>query len=168
MRQPPFTYPWRCERISVHFMMKKRIAGLVGAVLAIGLAALVSPIYGEEQIAAVSQAGTWKFHPGDTLSWAAPDLDDSDWYTLTVPGTWGKQGFKKVQVGWYRLAVAVDPRWLENAGRLGIRLGNVSSSYEVYAGGAKIGGVGGPFRLEYDRDRTLRAARSTSFPVPAR
>lgn len=126
----------------------------------LAVAVLAAPIRGEDQADVVSMSGTWKFRPGDDLSWAAPELDDSDWFEITVPGTWGKQGFSNVKVGWYRLSVPINPLWLERDGRVGVRVGSVSSSYEIYAGGSKVGEVGAANRPEYDRHRVFAVPTS--------
>src|SRR5438552_1344378 len=41
----------------------------------------------------VSLAGVWKFHVGDDLAWAAPDLDDRAWPDIAVPTGCGPGGY---------------------------------------------------------------------------
>src|SRR5262245_55147021 len=104
-------------------------------------------------------SGPWKFHTGDDPSFARPDLPDEAWPTIRVPEPWGRQGYHGYSgVAWYRLHVRLTPQAGAGAPvRMGLTLGMIDSSYEVYAGGVLLGGVGGlppgP-RMEYDRIRT--------------
>ena len=134
-----------------------------------GLALIVSVVSGEVAQARllavasidepVSLSGYWRFQPGDDPAWSDPAYDDSDWDELWVPRGWGQQGYADhVGVGWYRLELDVSQ--LLAAGRhdlrLGIQIGEVTSSYELYADGKRIGGVGAlppEPRMEYDRHR---------------
>ncbi|MBM4049158.1 MAG: hypothetical protein FJ279_29005, partial [Planctomycetes bacterium] len=50
-------------------------------------------------------AGKWKFAPGDAPGGEKPDLDDSGWKEIEVPGLWGRQGWPDATVGWYRKRV---------------------------------------------------------------
>ena len=107
----------------------------------------------------VNIAGAWKFKPGDDPSWARAELPDDTWATIRVPQPWGRQGYHGYSgLAWYRLHVRLAPQvGLGEPLRLGLTLGMIDSSYEVYAGGILLGGVGGlpprP-RMEYDRIRT--------------
>jgi hypothetical protein len=51
----------------------------------------------------------WKFHPGDTLTWAEPDYEDSHWQAINptediynLPQLW------QTNVGWFRLRFSGD------------------------------------------------------------
>jgi signal transduction histidine kinase len=107
----------------------------------------------------VDLAGPWRFQTGDDLARARPDFADGAWPEIRVPQPWGRQGYQGYSgVAWYRLHVRLSPLVAARAPvRLGLTLGLVDSSYQVYAGGLLLGGVGGlpprP-RMEYDRIRT--------------
>lgn len=102
-----------------------------------------------------SLAGEWAFHPGDNPQWAEPGFDDGDWPRLTVPRSWGRQGYPDVYgLAWYR--VRVPSRWRADAA-LGVTVGSVGSAYEIFAGGLRLGGIGRmpPHpRMEDDRHGT--------------
>jgi signal transduction histidine kinase/DNA-binding NarL/FixJ family response regulator len=106
-----------------------------------------------------SLAGEWRFRTGDDPAFARPDLDDSSWATLRVPGGWGRQGHAGYSgFAWYRLTVDVDEDALRSPRALGVALGSVDSAYELYAGGHRLGGIGGlppQAHLEYDRHATF-------------
>ena len=105
-------------------------------------------------------AGAWRFRAGDDLSWAAPAYDDTDWPSLRVPGAWGRQGHANVEVAWYRRTVHLDPAELGPETILGLTVGNVSTGYELYAGGRLVGGVAGPPpAMAYDRHHTYALPR---------
>jgi signal transduction histidine kinase/CheY-like chemotaxis protein/HPt (histidine-containing phosphotransfer) domain-containing protein len=104
----------------------------------------------------------WQFHPGDDLAWADPDLDDSRWETRAVPAGWNPQG-PRTDFAWYRIHARVpfpagtDPR----DARPAVSFGKINGSYELYAGGRPLGGVGAlppAPRIDYDRHRI--------FPIP--
>jgi signal transduction histidine kinase len=135
--------------------------------LAIVLLALAAPAAAAEAPAIliasldppVDLSGAWKFKPGDDPSWARAEFEDETWPSIRVPEPWGRQGYHGYSgVAWYRLRVRLAPQvGLGEPVRLGLTLGMIDSSYEVYAGGLLLGGVGGlpprP-RMEYDRIRT--------------
>lgn len=110
----------------------------------------------------MSLAGAWLFHAGDVPDWASPGYDDSDWHVVRVPGTWERQGQPSAAVVWYRRRLILPPAARPGAAgfedvSVGVTLGKIDSAYEVFAGGEKLGGVGGlppAARLEYDRHRT--------------
>ena len=108
----------------------------------------------------VSLAVDWRQRTGDDLRWAQSDYDDASWGLTHVPLGWGRHGGDREPYAWYRLTVQVGPQGLgptdEERGRLrlGLAIGKVDSAYEVFAGGEKLGGVGGlppARRIDYDR-----------------
>ncbi len=105
----------------------------------------------------VSLAGSWRFQPGSDATWAAPELDDAAWAEIEVPGPWGSQGHRDAELAWYRRTLRLAPAALGPEPRLGLTVGEVASSYRLYAGGVLLGGVGElppEGRQEYDRHRT--------------
>ena len=93
----------------------------------------------------------WRFRAGDRPEWARPAFDDRDWPAIVVPGAWGRQGHAEVDVAWYRLTLELEPR-TDPAAALGLAMGNVSTGYEVWAGGKRVGGLAGPPPdMAYDR-----------------
>jgi hypothetical protein len=134
-----------------------------GLVLLLGPAAASAtpPIEFSDPHRPVSLSVAWKFHSGDDLAWARPDYDDSDWPEKKIPI---RDGDHRTDAGfaWFRLAVQVasPQRPLGKEERadldLGLRLGKVTSAYEVYAGGIYLGGVGSlppTPKINYDRHR---------------
>jgi hypothetical protein len=99
----------------------------------------------------------WKFQIGDDPAFAQPTFDDSGWEEIRVPGGWGVQGHPGVSgVAWYRATVDASGS-LGSEDALGVTLGNIDSAYELFAGGRRLGGVGGlppRARPEYDRHAT--------------
>src|SRR5258706_7930151 len=82
-------------------------------------------------------AGKWKFHPGDDMRWAAPEVDDSQWADIEVPKAWRDAGYPKLTgYGWDR-KVAQLP-----AEQSAIIFGSISDAYEVFVNGTRIGGAG--------------------------
>ncbi|HET7921627.1 MAG TPA: glycoside hydrolase [Gammaproteobacteria bacterium] len=101
--------------------------------------------------------GPWKFHTGDDARWAGSGFDDSAWESMNLYAPpdandgdvgiapyisgWSKQGHPNYHgYAWYRLRVAVTPPAGETLALLGPWA--VDSSYQVYANGILLGGVG--------------------------
>ncbi|MEH6515268.1 MAG: response regulator [Halioglobus sp.] len=113
----------------------------------------------------VSIVGQWKFQIGDNPAWAAPDMDDSGWAETAVPAYAPAGHTDYSGMFWYRHTLQLDlsqPTVSQTLGALAITMGNVSSAYEIYAGGIRIGAVGSlppePVSL-YDKRQT--------FAIPA-
>lgn len=109
-------------------------------------------------------SGNWKFYPHDDLSFARMDYGDQHWGKIRVPIPWGRQGYPAYSgIAWYRLEVRVDGKTTDENPQLGIAIGKVADSYELYVNGELLGGAGSlpPHpRLDYDRERT--------YPIPSR
>ncbi len=126
------------------------------AAAATGVASLEEPIFLD---------GEWAFQPGDDPAWADPKLDDSGWSTLLVPGAWGSQGWEETTVAWYRRSLRIAPAVLADESRLGLAVANVSTGYELYAGGELLGSVAGPPpAMAYERHRTFAIPRRAVAP----
>jgi sialate O-acetylesterase len=99
-----------------------------------------------EYVAALEAASPLATYPhdpgndGEGKGWAMPDLDDSPWRTMNLPGNWKKQGIESSGVVWFRLAVNVPKAW---AGRdLALRIGAVDKQDTTYFNGERIGATG--------------------------
>ena len=89
------------------------------------------------QAGPVELEGYWRFHPGDSLSWAVASYPDGHWDSVRVPGRWsaGSGGY-----GWYRLSFQVSQPLREP---LGLWFRSVATAYEVYVDGERVGSMGG-------------------------
>jgi hypothetical protein len=128
------------------------------------LALALAPAPAIEKIALVRSSvylnGPWKFHLGDDPSWAAPEIDDSNWESVDltpppgahdadvgltgyVPG-WGARGHAGYSgYAWYRLHITVD-----NPEQFALSLAGptaVDSAYQVFLNGALLGSAGSGF-----------------------
>jgi len=146
---------------SAHRVLTRTFLGCVVLALCIlaESATWARPLVVESLDEPMSLAGTWRFQIGDDPAWADPAYDDSGWAELQVPGGWGSQGYAAHSgVAWYRLDVDLSRTLSKGRAdlNLGVQLGEVTSSYALYAGGDRLGGVGAlpPMpRMEYDRSR---------------
>ncbi len=51
----------------------------------------------------------WRFHPGDNPTWAAPNLDDSNWKSINPTLNINQPGpLRQAQIGWFRLHLQAD------------------------------------------------------------
>jgi class 3 adenylate cyclase len=75
--------------------------------------------------------GTWKFKQGDNPGWASPDLDDSNWKTHPVPGSWTRNDFTGKGISWYRTWIDV-PEHMNSAKHWALETGRIISAAEIY------------------------------------
>jgi len=107
-----------------------------GAQAAIAIAELDKP---------ASIAGLWQFRAGDDPAWAAPGLDDGDWEAVDLLSTAADSEQDAAGMSWRRLTIQLDldaESVLRELGALAVSIGSITSAYELYAGGQKLGGVG--------------------------
>ncbi len=70
--------------------------------------------------------------------WAAPDLDDSDWFTVPVPATWETAGFEGMDgVAWYRTVFELTENEVGQGVKLG--LGMIDDSDITWVNGVEVG-----------------------------
>ena len=111
----------------------------------------------DAEVDTVSLSGVWALQVGDNAASAAPDVDDSGWERLTVPGTWGARtptpGFvwlrTVVEVPWFDGSDAARARWARLRPSVAV-LGEIGNAWELFAGGARVGGFGvvdGPLQV---------------------
>jgi len=94
----------------------------------------------------VDLAGAWRLSSGDETTWAQPDFDDSAWRLVVLPAEHGQLGEAQTrgQALWFRRTVELR-RLARSGEKLAIALGaSRYGSYELFAGGEKIGGFSGP------------------------
>jgi sigma-B regulation protein RsbU (phosphoserine phosphatase) len=115
-----------------------------------------------DRVSEVSLDGLWRFHPGDDpdgkLGWAQPNFDDSKWALIRPVGGWNEQGYQNMGgFAWYRVKVEVA-----DESPLSLYIPFCDSSYEIYADGNRIGGLGGMPPHQLDVEPTPR-----TFALPA-
>jgi hypothetical protein len=86
--------------------------------------------------------GTWQFHTGDDLAWAAPSYDDAGWAPIRTGLTREEQGYRNYTgFAWYRrqivLATSTNSDW-----QLALLLPNLEDAAEVYWNGRRLGSFG--------------------------
>lgn len=74
----------------------------------------------------------------DQPSWAAAELDESDWKNIVVPGYWEDFGYDGLDgIGWYRLTFYLTPN--EAQGEYELGLGKIDDSDITWINGIKVG-----------------------------
>jgi sialate O-acetylesterase len=72
--------------------------------------------------------------------WAAPDLDDSGWFTVPVPSNWETAGFDGMDgVAWYRTRFELSEDEIEWSVKLG--LGMIDDSDMTWVNGVAVGSM---------------------------
>jgi sigma-B regulation protein RsbU (phosphoserine phosphatase) len=79
--------------------------------------------------------GTWRWHAGDDVRWAAPSFDDSNWSLLKIPGP----PPQTAGLYWVRLQVRIS-----GLSSPALLLGPIASAYELYWDGKRLGNFGQP------------------------
>src|SRR5690606_23237699 len=74
------------------------------------------------------------FKDGEAL-WAKPDVDDSDWPVMEMPGFWGNE--KPNGVWWLRKTISVPDNWAGKPAFL--ELGRMVDADMVYLNGERVG-----------------------------
>ncbi|UCE67085.1 MAG: hypothetical protein JSU85_03475 [Candidatus Zixiibacteriota bacterium] len=76
------------------------------------------PAHGQEpaiftvSIDSIELSGPWKYHPGDDLSWADPDFDDSGWDLFPTHFEDPDSIAEWQGIGWFRARINVDSAFL--------------------------------------------------------
>ncbi len=84
--------------------------------------------------------GIHKFSSDDNPVYALPSFDDSQWKSVTIPGSWQSRGIKPEEnVGWYRIYFTVHGAQHSQSALL---VGRIGDADEVFLNGIKIGGEG--------------------------
>lgn len=88
----------------------------------------------------------WRFMPGDDVTWAAPETDDSDWKLISAQRSWEDQGFADYDgFAWYRNTFKVSlslRNQVRKFGGLVVRYDNADDTDEFYFNGKQIGTTG--------------------------
>ncbi len=143
--------------------MKKAL--LIGLLLAICACTVLpaqtfSLITGREPVTSLD--GLWRFHTGDNPAWANPSFDDSQWPLIRSGESWNQQGYPKLTgFAWYRARIVIPA----GESNLSLYLPYVITSYQVFADGARIGGLGGMPPHTYPITQFLPAA---AYRLPLR
>jgi hypothetical protein len=83
--------------------------------------------------------GEWRFHPGDDPLWSQPDFDDNGWTLIGTGQSWYTQGFPHLDgFAWYRATIQIPDKPQD----LSLLVPYVVTSYQVFADGQLLGGVG--------------------------
>jgi len=83
----------------------------------------------------------WKFKAGDSLEWANPGYDDSEWKSIKVGGTWASQGYADGGYAWYRTKFMLPLSMKEKikTGVLRVTLGRINDFDQTSLNGAPLG-----------------------------
>jgi len=99
----------------------------------------------------------WLFAPGDNPAWAAANLDDSQWRTISSDKPLSTYGIRDIHYAWYRMHIHLRP----GTRYLAVGMFRIGGGYEVYANGTRIGG-GGPMNRSTSQEQRFLLA----LPVP--
>lgn len=80
---------------------------------------------------------------GFAKGFAAPDLDDSDWKNMAIPGSWLAQGISQYGAVWFRRSVDLPASWEGKA--LEIHTGGIDKHDVTYFNGVQVGATGKEF-----------------------
>jgi len=88
--------------------------------------------------------GQWRFQKGDDAAWKAPQFDDHQWQSVTLPDTWQHHSnyTNEYVYGWFRRTIEIPA---DCKGKdFDLLLGCVDDVDETWLNGQRIGGMGSP------------------------
>ena len=85
-------------------------------------------------------AGDWRLRLGDDPGYADPALDDADWASLRVPGTWEPQGYAYDGFAWVRAEFELSAGDADDESLL--VLGAVDDLDQAFVNGVMVGATG--------------------------
>ena len=106
--------------------------------LAALLLSLQAPGLAAQELLAVDLSGTWKLSLADAPEHAGPAQDDSNWKNVHIPGNLARKGARTGSWLWIRKRFALPSLPETN---MGLALGSVFDSDEVYINGTRVGGT---------------------------
>ena len=112
-----------------------------------------TPVNEAEQLREIAKPD--RGNQGFALGWASPELDDSEWRTLEIPGFWTDQELAGNGAVWIRRKVAVPA---ELAGRdLVLGIGGVDKHDITYFNGVEVGRTGKELETQFwNRPRSYK------------
>lgn len=116
----------------------------------------------EDPPCTLSLDGTWLARSGTDLSWSTPELDDSDWRSVTLPSTWGELDLGESGTVWFRRRSVLPAGWARDLTPNGpaLLLGRARyGRYELYAGGRLVATSEDPSGLDIATSRVYQVPR---------
>jgi hypothetical protein len=103
----------------------------------------------------------WKFKAGDNPAWSDPDLDDSDWQRVKLPGSWeDHSNYHEDNVfGWFRIRFLCSPEMADS--ELILKLGKIDDVDIAFVNGVQIGASG---KMPPDFKTAWNQERNYSIP----
>lgn len=88
----------------------------------------------------ISLIDVWKYSPGDSIKWAQPEFDDSNWDTLNPRLKWGEYDTAKWKgIGWFRKNLIIDSTLFNKS--VSFTINHVGAS-EIFLNGEKVHSFG--------------------------
>lgn len=116
---------------TLHFLLAALLCSLAACAQTFDLSSSREPI--------ASLDGLWRFHTGDSPTWADPAFDDSQWPLLRSSQPWNGQGYSKYGgFAWYRFSVSVPA----GVTHYSLYLGPMETAYQLFVDGKPLGGFG--------------------------
>lgn len=88
----------------------------------------------------VDLSGTWRFRPGDHITWRNTEYNDERWDTIAVPATWESQGYDHDGYAWYRKTFTVPEEYIGE--RLILVAGMINDADQTFLNGIPVGSTG--------------------------
>lgn|GEM_PF-1474559 len=105
--------------------------------------------------------GQWKFIPLDNSDYSQPEIDDSQWKKISIPGLWRQQKLADTKTGWYRKQLFIRDTWLER--NISILTPSFIDAHEFYFNGIKIGSEG---QIDSSGNCVVNNSRNSIHHIP--
>lgn len=80
--------------------------------------------------------GEWKFIESNHLDFALPDINDSVFRNISLPGLWRRQNLDSVHVGWYRKQIFISENWRDK--KISLLTPSITDANQLFFNGVKI------------------------------
>jgi hypothetical protein len=104
---------------------------------------VIPGVYLHSQITTISR--DWRFKTGDSLEWASPDYNDSQWNKMKAGLWWAHAGYDYSGYAWYRKKIYISSAMksaVKNKGYLKLSLGQIQDVDQTFLNGKLIGQTG--------------------------
>jgi len=121
-----------------HSLPRKKIFG--HGVLSVGIWLILTICMANAEEMALE--GTWLFKLGDDSTWSNPEMNDSAWFPIRVPGFWEDQNYENYDgFAWYRYHFQANSTFNKKDSLI-LFLGKIDAADEAFLNGVRIGGSG--------------------------
>ncbi|HMV41665.1 MAG TPA: SpoIIE family protein phosphatase [Leptospiraceae bacterium] len=105
--------------------------------------------------------GQWKFIESNHIDYSLPNIDDSHFRLISIPGLWRQQNIEDINTGWYRRKIFIAENW--RGKKISIITPSITDAHELYLNGVKISGEG---EIDFSGKCVVNDSRANIVHIP--